>query len=236
MNPVLLRSQYLLKLPVQPNCGGPKWLRQHGPDITPWNPHPLQSSALGFCLRGLSIRKIKPNAHISRTWALECAHPYFRYLIRLYGVVNFAKCRQLTHEFRSRLVTLPNIHTWRMKWNNMNCVGFEVLTVVVMKNTMFWDTAPCIPLKLNRVQEQAEQDTSVKAGGKHPRPWRWSRYVPPTTWRYIPEDSTLHNETQSQLWTNYKIKQNKARYPKPPPTKFLHRWYTETSMLDKYLN
>jgi hypothetical protein len=29
-------------------------------------------------------------------------------------------------------------------------VGFEVLTVVVMKNTIFWDITPCSPLKVNR--------------------------------------------------------------------------------------
>jgi hypothetical protein len=29
-------------------------------------------------------------------------------------------------------------------------VGFEVLTVVVMKSTIFWDITPCIQLKVNR--------------------------------------------------------------------------------------
>jgi hypothetical protein len=29
-------------------------------------------------------------------------------------------------------------------------VGFEVLTAVVMKNTIFWDITPCSPLKVNR--------------------------------------------------------------------------------------
>jgi hypothetical protein len=28
-------------------------------------------------------------------------------------------------------------------------VGFEVLTVVVMKSTIFWDITPCSPLKVN---------------------------------------------------------------------------------------
>jgi hypothetical protein len=27
-------------------------------------------------------------------------------------------------------------------------LGFEVLAVVVMKNSIFWDTAPCGPLKV----------------------------------------------------------------------------------------
>jgi hypothetical protein len=29
-------------------------------------------------------------------------------------------------------------------------VGFEVLTAVVMKSTIFWDITPCSPLKFNR--------------------------------------------------------------------------------------
>jgi hypothetical protein len=28
-------------------------------------------------------------------------------------------------------------------------VGFEVLTAVVMKSTIFWDITPCSPLKVN---------------------------------------------------------------------------------------
>jgi hypothetical protein len=29
-------------------------------------------------------------------------------------------------------------------------VGFEVLTAVVMKSSIFWDITPCSPLKVNR--------------------------------------------------------------------------------------
>jgi hypothetical protein len=32
----------------------------------------------------------------------------------------------------------------------MKCVGFEVLTAVVVKSCIFWDVTPCSPLKLNR--------------------------------------------------------------------------------------
>jgi hypothetical protein len=31
-----------------------------------------------------------------------------------------------------------------------NYVGFEVLTAVVMKNSVFWDITPCSPLKVKR--------------------------------------------------------------------------------------
>jgi hypothetical protein len=30
------------------------------------------------------------------------------------------------------------------------CVGFEVLTAVVMNSTIFWDIMPCSPLSVNR--------------------------------------------------------------------------------------
>lgn len=30
--------------------------------------------------------------------------------------------------------------------------SFEVLTVVVMKSSVFWDTSPCSPLKINQPQ------------------------------------------------------------------------------------
>jgi hypothetical protein len=36
------------------------------------------------------------------------------------------------------------------KCNSQQSVGFEVLTAVVMKCTVFWDTTPCSPLKINR--------------------------------------------------------------------------------------
>jgi hypothetical protein len=32
----------------------------------------------------------------------------------------------------------------------MILVGFEVLTMVVMKSTVFWDIMPCNPLKVNQ--------------------------------------------------------------------------------------
>jgi hypothetical protein len=32
-------------------------------------------------------------------------------------------------------------------------VGFEVLTPVVMKSSVFWDITPCSPLKVNRREE-----------------------------------------------------------------------------------
>jgi hypothetical protein len=36
-----------------------------------------------------------------------------------------------------------------MQRNMKELVGFEVLTTVVMKNTIFWDITPCSLLKVN---------------------------------------------------------------------------------------
>jgi hypothetical protein len=58
-----------------------------------------------------------------------------------------------------------------------NFVGFEVLTVVVMKNSIFLDTMSCSPLKVNQCfgetccvclqgQRIRQARNSVKAGGK----------------------------------------------------------------------
>jgi hypothetical protein len=51
-------------------------------------------------------------------------------------------------------------------------VGFEVLTAVVMKSSIFWDTTLCRTLKVN----QRSFKTSVDI--------KW------TTWSHIPEDKT----------------------------------------------
>jgi hypothetical protein len=32
----------------------------------------------------------------------------------------------------------------------MTHVGFEILTVVILKSAVFWDIMPCSPLKVNR--------------------------------------------------------------------------------------
>jgi hypothetical protein len=69
-------------------------------------------------------------------------------------------------------------------------VGFEVLTAVVLKSTIFWDITPCSPLRINRPLGGAY---SLSLQGRkilppaltlvsclaYFRPWRWRRYVLP---------------------------------------------------------
>jgi hypothetical protein len=64
----------------------------------------------------------------------------------------------------------------KYKRNILNVVGFEVLTVVVMKSTIFWDITLCNPLSVNR-----------RFGGTSFDNQR-------TTRRYIPEHSTLQTK------------------------------------------
>jgi hypothetical protein len=96
-------------------------------------------------------------------------------------------------------------------------VGFEVLTAVVMKSTIFWDITPCCPLKVNRrfggtyrlfsacfhagscsaysstlkMEAICSSETSVE--------------FQPTTWRYIPEESTLRT-LQYAWWRSHRYK------------------------------
>jgi hypothetical protein len=65
-------------------------------------------------------------------------------------------------------------------------VGFEVITAVVMKISIFWDITPCSPLRANRrfggTYRQCLLGTCFHAGfllTSFFRPWRWRRYVPP---------------------------------------------------------
>jgi hypothetical protein len=55
--------------------------------------------------------------------------------------------RLLNMEFANSVPLLWPKHTLT---NNTFVVGFEVLTAVVMKSTIFWDIMPCSPLKANR--------------------------------------------------------------------------------------
>jgi hypothetical protein len=67
-------------------------------------------------------------------------------------------------------------------------VGFEVLTAVVMKSAILWDTTPCSPLKFNRrfgVTRQIEAICSSETSVDFQR----------TTRRYIPEYRTLQTIT-----------------------------------------
>jgi hypothetical protein len=86
-------------------------------------------------------------------------------------------------------------------------VGFEVLTAVVMKISIFWDITPCTPLKVNRrfggtncLHLQGRRINQVRnpreAGSKKSNLYleNLSFYMKLRTTRsYTPEDGTLHN-------------------------------------------
>jgi hypothetical protein len=68
-------------------------------------------------------------------------------------------------------------------------VGFEVLTAVVMKSSIFWNIMSYSPLKVNRrflrtcrlhfQGRNMEQVASRALAWLILRPWRWRRHVPP---------------------------------------------------------
>jgi hypothetical protein len=81
-------------------------------------------------------------------------------------------------------------------WRRDSFVGFEVLTPVVMKISIFWEITPCSPPKVKR-RFRGTQETSVKQVAN--KAWlilwtlRWRGHFPPETsvdlqrtiWRYI---------------------------------------------------
>jgi hypothetical protein len=98
-------------------------------------------------------------------------------------------------------------------------VGFEVLTAVLIKSSVFWDITPCSPLKVKPTfrrnisppslgsKNKTEQETRLKAGGKQSRTCsvyfstlkmeatcssETSIYFQRIIRRYIREDRTLH--------------------------------------------
>jgi hypothetical protein len=83
----------------------------------------------------------------------------------------------------------------------IHCVGFEVLTAVVMKSTICWDITPCSPLKSQAFQRHTSPPSSgsKNEASKKPvrkqnsacrllshwcfawlilRPWIWRQHVP----------------------------------------------------------
>jgi hypothetical protein len=67
-----------------------------------------------------------------------------------------------------------------LKMSHYQFVGFEVLTAVFMKSSIFWDVTLCSPLKVNRrfggtcrlhhQGQRINRATSMKAGGKQSLP------------------------------------------------------------------
>jgi hypothetical protein len=71
-----------------------------------------------------------------------------------------------------------------LKWILKKYVGFEVLTEVVMKSTVFWYITPCSPLKVNRnfggtYHHHLQGRRISGAISQHESRWLSRTYVPP---------------------------------------------------------
>jgi hypothetical protein len=66
-------------------------------------------------------------------------------------------------------------------WESIQFVGFKVLTAVVMKRFLSWDITLCSPKSADVSEQHVASEISVD----------FQR----NTWRYIPEDRTLYNQS-----------------------------------------
>jgi hypothetical protein len=124
-----------------------------------------------------------------RTYFLLCGLPWLPY----FGVEIY--CCSIAHCWPQPfgpLVRAP-LFSWRyhfsaaisiIYWNLIRIVGFEVLSAVVAKISVFWDVTPDSPLKVNRrlggtYRRAACHLLSRWFLARLIRPWIWRRYCPP---------------------------------------------------------
>jgi hypothetical protein len=85
---------------------------------------------------------------------------------------------------------------------------FNIRIIAYVTSSIFWDITQCNPLKVNRrfggtcrlslQVRRMSQSSSVKASGKQISS-ETSVDFQRTTWRYVPEDITLHNQNCENL-------------------------------------
>jgi hypothetical protein len=102
---------------------------------------------------------------------------------------------------------------------NLICVGFEVLTTVIMKSAIFWDISPCSPLSVNRrfggtyclylqgrknklSKKPAWKQVACDSEDGGDRFSETSVDTERTTRPYIPEDGTLQSDLCSECGTS----------------------------------
>jgi hypothetical protein len=89
-------------------------------------------------------------------------------------------------------------------------VGFEVLTAVVIKSTIFWDITLCIPLKVNRrfgaTYRLHVQGQRISRAARHQRESRWQAEP------CLAFTSTLNMEVICSSETSVDFQQTTRRY------------------------
>jgi hypothetical protein len=110
------------------------------------------------------------------------------------------------------IVVNENVNNWnKFVVANFSVQGFLVLTVVVMKSAIFWDTTPYSSFSVNRlfggIYRLHLQGPKINLSKKPA--WKQAESTERTTRRYIPEDGTLlgsslniyHCIQSSLLWS-----------------------------------
>jgi hypothetical protein len=117
-------------------------------------------------------------------------------------------------------------HTSNELTNILSNVGFEVFRTVVMKSSIFWDITLCTLLKINQhFRGTCQFHFKVQGGTAFHLLSRWflawlifltltteatcsfktSVDFQQTTWRYIPEDRTLHSKECTWMWRELRM-------------------------------
>jgi hypothetical protein len=73
------------------------------------------------------------------------------------------------------------------KFWNIICLGFEVLTLMVIDDTVFWDITPCSPLKLNR----SLAETYLHLQGRSISQQNFACFLPTSSWFFCLAYSTI---------------------------------------------
>jgi hypothetical protein len=129
---------------------------------------------------------------------------YCAYFLRLLGLRQYVppKCRWTSARLQSATSLSSPLHR-HSRQNLISIitvichVGFEVLTVVLMKSTILWDITQCSPLGVNFCMTPAFKMVSWWIYCFDPEDGsdmflRNLGWPSTTTRRYIPEDCTLH--------------------------------------------
>jgi hypothetical protein len=127
----------------------PSWTsRDTVPEFTWWDCGKQRKPQNSWCLDRDSNRK--PPEHESSLLPLRQSVRGLFIILAILIIRRRRRIAAVAVTAYSVLHMLPERGRWASK-TEKNKVGFEVLTAVVMKSTIFWDISTCSPLSVNRL-------------------------------------------------------------------------------------